>query len=156
MRGMFKIGGLSACVLLAACASPPKPQPTFDPEAGVVVAQAADSVNQSLIQLDQIQQSATPPQSVSTPPNPGTIGLSMKASINWDGPPEPVIQKLADMSGYHFQTLGGLPTMPIIVHLNEQDQDLATILRDIGLQCKAEAELVIFPQSKTIELRYHS
>lgn len=149
--------GLSAGCL-SSCSSPPKtiPQPQFDPQAGVVVAEAATSVNHSLIELDQIQQEATPRINISVPPDPSSIGLGTTATIRWYGPPEPVISQIAKMASFQFRTLGTPPSQPIIVRLEMKQETLAAILQNIGLQCKDQATLAIFPNSKTIELRYQN
>ena len=140
---------------LAACAKTPAPSPPSPTEnASIALAEAANSVNSSLIQLDATEQAANPPLDIAAPPNPATYGMAIPASLDWSGPAEQAIQEIANAANYKFNVLGPEPSMPIIVSVHEHNSTLGDILRNIGLQCGKRAQVVIYPKSKTIELRY--
>ena len=140
---------------LTACAkSPPVKAPNLEQDATVALAESADSVNNSLITLNAVNQAANPPKDISTPPDPATYGMAIPASLDWSGPAAQAVNEVANATGYKFKTLGTPPSMPMLVSVHEQNTTLGDILRDIGLQCKDYAQIVIYPKSKTIELRY--
>jgi hypothetical protein len=143
-----------AALALAACAKKAPQAPSHSQDAAVALAQSANSVSQSLQNLDATEQAANPPHSVTAPPNPATYGMAIPASLNWTGPADTAIAKIAEASNYKFRTVGQKPVIPLIVSVNRKNSTLGAILRDIGLQCKQQAQVVIFPKLKLIELRY--
>jgi defect-in-organelle-trafficking protein DotD len=125
-----------------------------DHGAYVAMAESANSVSQSLTHLAQTEQAAHPPRSVSTPPRPASYGMGMKASINWNGPVQPVVSQLANAANYKLRVLGKAPAVPVIVSVSTKNASVGNILRDIGYQSKKRARIVVFPSQHTIELRY--
>lgn len=81
-------------------------------------------------------------------------GMGGLASIDWSGPIEPLLQRIADMSNYRVKILGPIPSIPVIVTVSCRERMLADILKDAGLQAGKRANLVVYPTSKIIELRY--
>lgn len=118
------------------------------------LAQAADSINQSLIDLKETEQAAYPPQSVAEPPSPSTYGMAVPTSIDWDGPVEPLVKQIAQVANYQLRVLGTKPTIPIIVSVSAQNTPIGDILRNVGYQCGNKAMIVVFPSTRIIELRY--
>lgn len=155
---IFRIASLCVlAVLIAACSHKPKvPQwtPTQDKAINVTLSEAATSVSHDLNTLASNAQAANPPVVVSEPPNPASYGMNLSASVNWQGPVEQVLKKLTTMTNYRLVVLGNRPNIPVIVNLDVQQQMIGSIIRDIGLQCKKYAQIVIMPASKTVELRY--
>ncbi len=149
---------LLLCLLiigLTACAKQPRPQqPSTATEATVALAESAASINHSLIQLNATEQAANPPLSVAAPPNPASYGMAIPASLDWTGPAEPAIKQIAIASDYKFKVTGTKPSMPVLVSVHQHNSTLGSILRNIGLQCKRYAQVIIYPKSKIIELRY--
>ena len=140
---------------LAACAKKaPVPTPSVTQNATVALAESANSINHSLIQLDATTQAANPPADVASPPSPATYGMAIPASLDWSGPAAAAVRELATAADYQFKILGPKPSMPIIVSVHSHNSTLGEILRNIGLQCKKRAQVVIYPKLKTIELRY--
>lgn len=125
-----------------------------DHRAYVALAESASSVSQSLTHLAQTEQAANPPRSVSTPPNPASYGMGMKASIDWNGPVQPAVQQLTNAANYKLRVLGKAPAIPIIVSVSAKNASVGNILRDIGYQSKNRAKIVVFPSTHTVELRY--
>lgn len=145
--------------VLAGCTSPhagvPAGDPTLGPDpAEATLAEAANSVSKSLISLDQMQQATTPLPPTYQAPDPATYGMSNLVTIDWNGPIEPLLTQIADATGYTVNILGKEPTLPIIVTVIAKNKPIGEVLRDAGYQCGDKADIVIFPNTKIIELRY--
>ncbi len=133
------------------------PSPTQPDAATIKLAEAAQSVSQSLYKLEEIETAARPgtlgKQLVAT----NTYGLQALGSVDWSGPIEPIVKALAKASHATFRRLGVKPGIPILVTLNVQDQTLASILRNIDFQAGHSAHIVVHPDRRgtnVIELRY--
>jgi len=145
----------SCCLLLSACAKTPDHfATTEDHNAYVALAEAAGSVSQSLTQLGATEQAAYPPVSVSEPPNPASYGMAIPTSIDWNGPVEPLVRQIANATNYKLNVLGKPPAIPVIVSISAKDTPMGDILRDVGYQSGKRANIVIFPSTHRIELRY--
>ncbi len=115
---------------------------------------AAHSVSQSLNELAAIENAITPHSALPKPSNPAALGMASHASVNWTGPIEPLIRKLAKASNYDVHVLGHRPSMTTIVSVKAKDATLASILRDARFQAQKSTEIVVYPNTKIIELRY--
>ncbi len=132
------------------------PSPTTDSNTQAQLAEAANSVSQSLQNLSAISRSAHPQARLAPPVNPNRIGMAQTASLDWTGPIEPLSRKVARATGYKFQTLGQRPSSPIIVSISRKNASLAAILRDAIYQAQTQANVSVYPASKLIELRYNN
>ncbi len=83
-------------------------------------------------------------------------GMSGTADIDWTGPIEPLVRKLADMTDYKLKILGNAPAIPIIVSIFENKAVIADILKNAGMQAGKRANIVVFPANRVIEVRYAS
>lgn len=88
------------------------------------------------------------------PPDPAAVGMADLASVDWSGPVEPLLQKLACASCYRLKVLGRRPAIPAIVTITEENKPIADILRNVSYQVETKAEIVVYPCRKIIELRY--
>lgn len=145
--------------MLSACASkqavPADEAAVYDThDAYVALAETADSVSRTLTDLKSTEQAAKPPKSLAPLPNPSTYGMSMLASIDWNGPVKPIVQQIANATGYQLHVLGREPSIPIVVSVRTENEPIGYILRDIGYQCGSRADIVLFPSRHIIELRY--
>jgi len=160
---------LPAFVLLTSCSSDKKivdlnlrylsantvPAETTDQQAQAQIAEASIAVGHSLQELSAVQMTVHPPKHLRRPFNPQTIGMSKTASINWTGPVQPVLKKIAQATHYHFRVVGRKPSLPVLVSLNMHNRPIADILRNIMYQVVLKADIAVYPRSRTIELRYH-
>lgn len=144
---------LFAVLLMNSCAHHLKRVHVVDP-AEIKLTEAAVSVSHSLRNLAEVQQAANPQAIIKTPPNPNTYGMGGLASVDWSGPIEPFVSRLAAANGYHVRVLGVRPAIPVIVTVNAKDTPMGDILRDAGFQAADHATLVVLPRSRTIEIRY--
>ena len=139
--------------LLSACSSTtPKTYDTSATETSL--AEASYSVSRSSVDLAETAQAAHPVPKLAPPPSPGSYGMGMPTSIDWSGPVEPLLKQVAKTADYRLRTLGTTPAIPVIVTVYAKNQMLGDVLRDIGYQCGRRASVVVFPESRVIELRY--
>lgn len=137
-----------------ACANPPPPPPVNIDKAQASLAEASYSVSRSVVDLAETAQAAHPMPNVAPPPNPASYGMAGLTTVDWSGPVEPLIRQIARASSYRVRVLGTQPAIPIIVTLYEKDAMLGDVVRDVGYQCGRRAAVVIYPESRVIELRY--
>ncbi|MBN9287053.1 MAG: hypothetical protein BGO43_11760 [Gammaproteobacteria bacterium 39-13] len=81
-------------------------------------------------------------------------GMGGLASLDWSGPIEPLLERIAEMTRYRVKVLGPIPKIPLIVTISSRERVVADILKDAGLQAGKRANLVVYPTSRIIELRY--
>lgn len=122
----------------------------------IALAEAASSVSRSLVQLAQIEQAAHPLAQVAPMPNPNSFGMGQTASVDWSGPIGALVAQLAKATDYDVRVLGDEPAIPVLVTLNEQNVSIAQILRDAAFQCGKRADVLVFPQTHVIEIRYET
>ena len=119
------------------------------------LAEASESVGHSLQQKSEIQLATHPKFKLPPPQNPAAIGMAQQTSLNWTGPIEPLLEKIAAASHYQVRVLGKQPAIPAIVAIDANNVPLATILRDATFQVVKKANITLYPGTKTIELRYY-
>ena len=125
-----------------------------DKNAQAELAETAQSVNSSLQQLSAIDMATHPDVKMPAPPNAKQLGMDQIVSVSWNGPVEPILKKIADVSNYKLSVLGDEPNIPVLVNVNYQNTPLADVLRDITYQVADKATITVYPASKTLELRY--
>lgn len=161
---MKKINSLGVClcvVLLAGCAGAPSPTfkkpPANSPsdDASMRLVEAASSVSNSLDELAKIEAASTPPGVNGKPlPDAQSYALQSKASVDWSGPIEPLLERIAKISGYHVRVLGKAPAIPVLVSLSAKNITLSDMLRNAALQAGKKADILVYANSHVIELRY--
>lgn len=123
-------------------------------DAEIKLAEAAVSVSRSLDNLAEIEKAAHPCIRLPPPIDAPRYGLACLASVDWVGPVEPLLHRIADATHYCVRVLGREPAIPVIVSINSKNTPFADILRNISLQIHKKACIVIYPNGHTIELRY--
>ena len=83
-------------------------------------------------------------------------GMGGTADIDWTGPIEQLLHKLADLTDYKVKILGAEPAIPIIVSITQTKAVIADILKNASLQAGKRANIMVFPANKIIEIRYNS
>ncbi|MBS0358304.1 MAG: type IVB secretion system lipoprotein DotD [Proteobacteria bacterium] len=139
--------------LICGCGAPKPPTIPLADHASVKLAESANSVSDSLSELARVEAASTP-ASKKKLPDPQTFGMSEVASIDWSGPIQPIVQKIAHASRYKLRTIGKEPAIPVIITISAKDLPLGTILRDIAFQAGKKANIFVYPRTRTIELRY--
>lgn len=123
-------------------------------EAAMSLTKSAYDVSKSLKKLAEIQRAVHPSAKLPLGPNAAKIGMANLASIDWNGPAEPLLARLAKNSNYKLRVLGKKPTIPLLIAIDANSQPIADIIRDISFQVQNNATLKIFPSKKIVELRY--
>lgn len=143
-------------LILGACASPPPPPPptTAINNTDASLAEASYAVSRSMSHLSEIAQASHPLPKLDPPPNPASYGMGGLTSVDWSGPVEPLVRQLAKAANYRMVVLGTEPAIPVLVTVYAKNTMLADVLRDVGYQCGRRAEVVVYPGSQVIELRY--
>lgn len=142
---------LTSCIF-AGCARPPENTPPDN--ASTSLAEASYSVSRSIVSLSETAQAAHPMPDLEPPPNPASYGMGGLTSIDWSGPVEPLIGEIAKKANYRVNVLGVPPAIPVLVTIYDKNRMLADVLRDVGYQCGRRAAVVVYPDSRVIELRY--
>jgi defect-in-organelle-trafficking protein DotD len=138
---------------LAGCvAEPPPPNPMDSTDHSL--AEASYSVSRSIVSLSETAQAAHPLPKLDPPPNPESYGMAGLTSVDWSGPVEPLIRQIAKATGYRVRTLGTPPGIPVLVSVYDKNMMIADILRDVGYQAGRRASIVVYPDSRVIEIRY--
>lgn len=146
---IFALAGCAPSTTVSSLPTSPKTDP-----AEVKLAEAAASVSQSLNSLAENQQATTPIPAGFKAPDPSDYGMSNLVSISWSGPIEPLIQQIAKAAGYNVKVLGKEPAIPILVDVAADNEPLGRVLQNAGYQAGTGADIVVFPRTKIIELRY--
>lgn len=146
--------------LLTGCASQNLPNSvtpsihTGSDDASIKLAEAARSVSQSLNELKELEKASSPPV-IKPLAYPSASGLEKTvASVDWSGPIEPLLQRIAKLVQFHLEIIGKHPSVPVLVTISSQNTPISYIIRNANLQAGKKANIVVYPGIKTIELRY--
>lgn len=131
---------------------PPYNRPSDD--ASIKLAEAADSVSDSMIRMARVEKVITPPNKDNTLTIPNAYNLQVRASVDWSGPIGELCLRIAKAAHFRLRVLGKEPAIPVLISLDVQDESLAEILRDIDYQAGKRAYIHVYPNSQVIELRY--
>ncbi|MGQ3889900.1 type IVB secretion system lipoprotein DotD [Legionella sp. CNM-1927-20] len=143
---------LSGCRTGVALMKPPINEPSDD--ATIKLAEAASSISDSMLEMAKVEKVILPTTKDNSLTIPSTYNLQAKASVDWAGPIEELIARVALAAHYRLRVIGGEPSVPILVSVNVKDQSLAEILRNIDYQAGKKAYLHVYPNSQVVELRY--
>ncbi len=150
---------VSAAVMtlaLSACAvhGPVDQQLVAEPDpVGLRIAAAVDKASAALQTLASVEQARNPGSSIQQVPY-APQELRRSVSVEWVGPIEPIMRRLADRAGYDMQVNGDLPPAPVVVTVNARQKSVIDVLRDLGLQAGQRADVVVDPEHHIVELNY--
>ena len=116
------------------------------------LAEAAASVSQSLSELAQIQRSVHEVKQFKSDPNLVRIKAG-KVSIDWTGPVDTLLGKIAQSTKLHYRTIGNKPPLPIIVSVNAHDVFVSDLIRDVAYKVQSQAAISL-SKDNILELRY--
>ena len=141
------------CLTLISCASEP-PESDLPNLAQIELAEAAVSVDKSLDNLNEISAERAILQVAPQTQDQLDYGMHQLASVDWVGPGEPLIKQLAQAADYHVRVIGKTPIYDGLVTIDKRQVTIGELLRDVALQMQHYADVVVFPNSKLIEIRY--
>ncbi len=149
---------LSSLIFVTACSSgvlnTDRPQLVASPDkVSLMLAEAADRAADSLETLAAVEQARAPTVSVA-PINNAPPELRRAVTVSWVGPVEPITKMLADRAGYVFHAIGNPPPVPLVVTLDVENTAVIEILRSLGLQLGARADVRVDSAGRVIEVHY--
>lgn len=149
---ILSLGGL---ILVSGCSQRiENPQVVASPDkVSLMLAEAADRASKSLETLAAVEQAGSPGVAVQ-PIHNAPAELERAITVEWIGPAEQLTQKLADRASYQFLTYGNPPPVPLLVNINVENRPVIEVLRDIGLQLGARADVKVDAQRKMVEIHY--
>jgi defect in organelle trafficking protein DotD len=129
-----------------------------DINAQAAIAQTANTSVSSLSQLSAIQSANNPQVKLNQPLDAEAVGMAQQASLDWDGPVEQVLQKIAKGTRYKLKVLGVKPSTPVLVTIHAKRETVAQILRDVSYQTldAQRGTIKVYPAQRVIELRYNN
>ncbi len=143
---------LNGCAATPMMKKPPMNAPSDD--ASIKIAEAATSISHSMMAMARVEKVILPKETNNIVNIPSSYQLQTRATVDWNGPVEEVLDRIAYASHFRLRTLGTPPSVPILVNLNIKDQSLAEILRNIDYQAGNKAMIHVYPDNQVIELRY--
>lgn len=130
------------------------PQVVVSPDkVSLMLAEAADKASRSLEALAAVEQARSPGVAVQPIHNAPTE-LARTISVEWIGPADQIVQKLANRASYQFLSYGNQSPVPLLVNINVENRPVIEVLRDIGLQLGARADVKVDAQRRAVELHY--
>lgn len=141
---------------LSACATPPDdtPQLVASPDrVSLMLAEAADKASTALETLAAVEYARTPDVAVS-PVDNAPAELRRAITVNWVGPAEPILKKLAERASYGFMAIGQPPSVPLVVTIDAENRPVIDVLRDLGLQLGGRADVKVDGTRGMVELHY--
>ena len=115
--------------------------------------EVSTGVSQSLRELAKIQRSVHNVQHVSDDPKMLQVALPQRTTIDWTGPVDRFMEKIAHTAGLRYRVVGTPPPVPIIVSVNKRDVRMGDLIRDVAYQVQNQA-IIMVTKDKVIELRY--
>ncbi|WP_440616321.1 DotD/TraH family lipoprotein [Cysteiniphilum sp. 6C5] len=117
--------------------------------------QSAQTISQSVNTLNSYNAMRFPKVDLPLAQVPDDV-LAQKVTLVWNGPIQPVIEKLAKIAGFTVQVYGNPPAIPIVIVLNQANdwQSILDTLRSIDVQSKGGASIYVNAKEKIISLRY--
>lgn len=118
------------------------------------LAEAATSISQSLTDLKAIAKASAPIINNKRLPYPTSTDMMELASVDWSGPIEPLLQRIANLCDYKLRVIGARPAIPVLVTIAARNTPVSYILRDANFQAGTRASVLSYPAIRVIELRY--
>lgn len=154
---LYKPSEWHVCSLLwFACPTTYKKPPINEPstDATIQLAEAAASVSDSMHDMAVVEKVMMPSNKDNTRTIPNIATLQKHVAIDWSGPIEELVARIAKTVGYHFHTVGKHPPMPVLISLTVKNETLVNVLRNIDYQAGNKASIRVYPTHHLIELRY--
>lgn len=156
MMNYFKFFAVFACFSLICygCAHKP-PIVSENAKASMAIADAANQVSKDLNEINAIEKNNNQiGKKLNAPAITPNSNLDISMSVDWSGPIEPLLQRIADNCGYNLRIIGKKPAIPVLVIITAKDTYAAYLLRDANFQAANRAQVVVYPSDRIIELRY--
>ena len=151
----------AAAVLVAGCVTDGGP-PGMPPGMPAVSSGGADLAEARLVAaalraeaaLSGLRRALAAERPLDDAPAPRLVpeALARRVSLDWTGPLETLVERLADEAGYRFEAAGAVPVRPVIVEIDAESRPLIALLRDAGIQAGAAGLLVVDASRDVVRL----
>ncbi len=120
------------------------------------LAQAARTTSSALDQLSVIDKAQYSNDTGMPLAHVHAQSLAQPTALQWYGPVEPVLAKIAKQVSYQFQVYGKAPSIPLLVDVDTKKHPISAIavLRNLDVQLGDNASLMVLTKTKIISLRY--
>lgn len=146
--------GLNACESITNLNTQRDPQVLAAPDkVSLLLADAADKTSRAMETLAAVEQAKSPAIAVQ-PIHNAPPELQRSITVSWIGPAEEISKQLADRASYTFLRLGNPPPVPLVVNIDAENKPVVDVLRDIGLQLGARADVKVDSIRRTVEIHY--
>jgi len=159
MRNILTLSTLLVTAFVGACALPAQgvkrsPQVVAAPDkVSQMLANAADKASTALESLAAVEQARS--HNVSVDPIVNAPPELMRAmTIQWVGPADQILKKLAERASYSFLAVGDRPPVPIVVNVDVTNEPVIDLLRNVGLQMGVRGDVKVDSVRRIIELQY--
>ena len=143
---------LAAGLGLGGCAAEPAPKP---PPRESMLEESARKVSEAITLLARTEASAEQAKHGVLPAEPAPAGdLAVPVSLEFTGPMAAVVRQVAALLHYEVIESGARPTVPATVTLHASGQPVQTVLETVAVQAGDQADIVITPPRRIIEIRY--
>ena len=138
-------------LLCASCATKPVPAPGPDP-ALIALQHSAAAIEKDLRNLILIEKRGYKTGLRAVLPKNGPI--AKRIDLDWNGPLEPVIRRVAVEAGLQFAVMGEPPAVPVTVKLHHTNAPVYLILDNAAWQATPKAEVLVDPIKRLITVAY--
>ena len=151
---------IGSVFLLSGCASHKivkrDPQVLSSPDkVSLMLVEASDKAANALESLAAVEQARSPAVAVE-PVHNAPPELQRAMTINWIGPADQLVKKLADRASYTFLAIGDRPPVPVVVNIDVENEPVIEVLRSVGLQTGTRADVKVDSVRRIIEIHYAS
>ena len=147
-------GFVLALSALSGCATPTSPQPNNVDEIERRLAEAADTVADSMAKLAIVEQSARGIHAQAITPAQLPPDLRLKVDLEYQGDIQPLVERLAATVGYRVEMYGRRnSTSPVNIHARARE--IGLILADADYQTSYRCDVFVIPDRRLIELRFN-
>lgn len=148
---------IALSTILASCAlQAPRTAPVDDVDSRILVEMAvhARKASESMQRLAAMKMagSKASPSDFTAPP-----GMDQPIFFGFNGPIEPAVKKLAEMSGYTYAgILGAKPASPVIIaiDLTTTQTTAFNVLMDLGAQTGSAVDIMVDSDAKKMYIKY--
>jgi defect in organelle trafficking protein DotD len=151
---MKKIFILLFAVLISGCSSSTQEVAYIkNDNVSVQLTIAAQKASNAILELAEVEKVRTPTTAAPIIEDAPRL-LRQPMSIKWNGPIGPMAEKIAERAMYGFAEFGNGSTIPVLVQVDAVETPLVDILKNIGLQAGARANIIIDVENRNIEVHY--
>ena len=79
-------------------------------------------------------------------------GLLRRMDLQWIGPLEAVVRRLAEEAEFRLEVAGARPARPVMVEIRAKQRPIVMLLRDAGLQAGSAAALTVDAERSLVVL----